>query len=70
MTSGKRTPEQIRLAIQRMASEKDADGEWLLTYEEIGHRLKIDRRVVSDEVREACRVCWHLTRWRAEPGEP
>lgn len=66
MTSGNRTPEDVRLAIQRMASQKDADGKWLLSYEEIGARLKVDRRVVSDEVREACRTCWHLTRWRAD----
>ena len=67
MTSGNRTPEDVRLAIRRLASQKDADGGWLLTYEDISHRLKIDRRIVSDEVREACRVCWHLTRWRDDP---
>lgn len=70
MTSGSRTPENVRLAIQRLASQKNAAGGWLLSYEEISHRLKVDRRVVSDEVREACRIAWHLTRWRDEPSEP
>jgi hypothetical protein len=67
VTSGNRTPETIILAIQRLAAEKDADGHWLLTYEEIGHRLQVDRRVVSDEIRQAARKWWHVSRWRPDP---
>jgi hypothetical protein len=66
VTSGKRTPEHVRLSIQRLAAEKDADGHWLLSYEEIGHRLKIDRAVVSQEIREAARQWWHVSRWRPD----
>lgn len=68
MTSGKRTPEQIRIAILRLASEKDSDGSWLLSYEEIGMKLRIDRRVVSDEIRNAARHWWGVSRWRDDPS--
>ena len=70
MTSGQRTPEDVRLAIQRLVSQKDADGHWLLSYEEIAHRLKVDRKVVWHEVRESARQWWHVSRWRADPTEP
>jgi hypothetical protein len=68
MTSGKRTSAETIYAIQRLASYKASDGSWLLSYEQIAHRLRIDSRVVATYVREGCR-CWHhLSRWQAPPG--
>lgn len=69
MTSGKRTSESVVLACQRMASYKDQDGHWLLSYEQIAEQLDIDKRVVSEAIREANRA-WHkISQWRNEPSE-
>lgn len=64
MTSGKRTPDETRLAIQRLASQKDADGRWLLSCEEIARRVQVSRGIVFREIREAARQWWHVSRWR------
>lgn len=64
MTSGKKTAESVCITIQRLASERDADGRWLLSYEQIAERLDVDKRVVSDVVRQACRSWFHVSRWR------
>lgn len=69
MTSGKRTSETVILACQRMASYKNQDGHWLLSYEQIAEQLKVDKRVVSEAIREANRA-WHkISQWRNEPSD-
>jgi len=52
MTSGNRTSEATKRLARRYASYLDADGRWLLTYQQIADRLGIsDTKVVADAVR-------------------
>lgn len=53
MTSGIKLTAAQAAAILRLASERDSDGNWLLTYEEIAERLDLNERTVRRWIREA-----------------
>ncbi len=67
MTSGNRTPEEVKRAIGRLVRQKDADGKRLLSYEDVADRLRIDRRIVWHEVWVGyCKWC-ELNEWKDDP---
>ena len=64
MTSGRKLTEEQADAILRLAGEKDADGDWLLSYEQIAERLQVHRHSVYRIIRKAAVQWGELTRWR------
>jgi excisionase family DNA binding protein len=67
MPSGRKLTEPQRDTILRLAGDRDAAGEWLLTYEEIAQRLQLNRRTVYRCIREAAVKWGRFTAWRSDP---
>ena len=51
--SGRKLTRAERATILRMVMQRDADGKWLLSYQEIADRLRLDRKTVAETVRWA-----------------
>ncbi len=65
MPSGVKLTEQQGDAILRLAGEVDADGKWLLSYEQIAQRLNLNERTVRRWIREAAVKYGRLKAWRS-----
>lgn len=70
MTSGEHLTLEEKDAVLRMASLKNPDGSWALTYQDIADRLRLHPITVSRIVRSAAVKWGKLHRWHPPGSDP
>ena len=62
--SGRKLTHAERVTILRLITQRNADGKWLLSYQQIADRLRLDRKTVADVARWAADQFARGLRWR------